>query len=503
MPDAEDIETLLSSATLILIGTVLSSVSGLVERVIIGRVLGPSEYGTVSICLAIVTLAATTSMFGLTQGVPRYMSRFDSISKRRGVWASGMLIATLLSIVVTSSLFVFAEELSVILLDGTEYTTLLRIFLLTIPFLTALKMAVSGIRGEENTIYRTYSHDLLYPLARIGLLGILFLIGVGTVAPSIAYVMGALITAVVALYLLNKLFSLTGAINWRFRELVLFSAPLIVSMVMSILLTRTDTIMIGYFRTATEAGLYSAAYPIAAGLQLVLSSFGFLYLPLASRLDAEDSRDETEAVYELTTKWIYIITFPAFAIFLLFPGQILTFFWGSDYSQAGLSLSILSLGFFSSAAAGRNRETISAFGYTKYVMYSNILAFVVNVCMNFYLIPRYGHTGAAISSAVSFIALNLFVYIILEYKFQVSPISKYSKRTFSALPVVLLPLLMLTKNIIDPTGVIVILSIPFLGVISILVVIIAGGLQPEDGVVLSFVEEKLPIEIPYIRGWLK
>ncbi|WP_254532779.1 flippase [Natrinema gelatinilyticum] len=502
MPDADDIETLLSSATLILIGTVLSSVSGLIERVIIGRVLGPSKYGVVSISLAIVTLAATASMFGLTQGVPRYMSRFDATAKRRGVWTSGMVIAGVLSITVTTGLFFFAEELSIRLLGSREYTTVLQIFLFTIPLLTALKMTVGGIRGEENTIYRTYSHDLFYPLSRIGLLGVLLLSGVGLVAPSIAYFGGALIATVAALYLLNRLFSIRGALDWQFRELVFFSAPLIVSMVMSILLTRTDTIMIGYFRTSTEAGLYSAAYPIAAGLQLVLTSFGFLYLPLASRLDAEDSRDETEAVYELTTKWIYIMTFPAFAIFLLFPGQILAFFWGSDYTQAGLSLSILSLGFFSSAAAGRNRETISAFGYTRYVMYSNILAFVVNLCLNIYLIPAYGYTGAAISSALSFLMLNLFVYFVLDRKFEITPFSKYSARIFLGLPMMILPPVAFVSQTIQLSGLLVILLLPFLGIISLVTVMAIGGLQPEDEIALSLIEERLPVKIPYIRNWI-
>ncbi|WP_435156750.1 flippase [Haladaptatus sp. DFWS20] len=499
MPDAEDIETLLSSATLVLFGTILSSVSGLIERVIIGRALGPSDYGVVSVCIAIVTLASTGSMFGLTQGIPRYMSRFEMISKKRGVWASGLAFAGALSVATTGSLLLFAEKISARLLGSSEFTPILKIFVLSIPLLTLLKITVSAIRGEENTIFRTYSQDLLYPLSRIGLLGSLLFVGIGIISPAFAYFGGAMMASIAAIYLLNRLMSLKGSVEWHFRELVIFSAPLTVSMMMSILLTRTDTIMIGYFRSSTEVGLYSAAYPIAAGLQLVLSSFGFLYLPLASRLDAKGKRDETEAIYELTTKWIFIITFPAFAVFVLFSDDILQLFWGSGYSGAALSLSILSIGFFSSAAAGRNRETISAFGYTKYIMYANTLAFVVNMLLNLYLIPEFGYLGASISSALSFLLLNLFVYVVLSTKFGVSPFSKYSIRTFISLPVLVLPPVAILSRIIQLPSLFVILVLPILGIVSLITVAIVGGLQPEDKIPILLIEENVPFTIPYVR----
>lgn len=502
MPDDEDVRTLLSSATLVIVGTVLRSVSGLVERVILGRVLGPTEYGVISVCLAVMTLAATASMFGLTQGIPRYMSRFDVRSERRGVWVSGGLVSGTVAVVVAGILLLFSERLAVLLLDSRAYTTPLRIFLLTVPFLTLFKITISGIRGEENTIYRTYAQDLLYPVLRIGLLGALFVLGATVVAPSLAYLGGVIAATGVALYFLNELFSLRGSVDWRILELTRFSAPLIVSMIMSILLTRTDTIMIGYFRTSTEAGLYGAAYPIAAGLQLVLSSFGFLYLPLASRLDAEDSRDEVAEVYKLTTKWIYIITFPAFVVFLLFSTEVLSLFWGPDFAKAGIALSILSLGFFSSAAVGRNRETISAFGYTRYIMYANLLGFTANLLLNLYLIPEFGYVGASVSSAFSFVLLNSYIYVVLKRRFDVTPLSAYSTKTFAALPLVVLPVAGVIERTTDVSGVAALTLLPMLGILSLVIVAVVGGLQPEDELVVSFVEDRLSTEIPYVRNWI-
>ncbi|WP_336331173.1 flippase [Haloarcula sp. CGMCC 1.2071] len=502
MVSSDDIEAMVSSAALVMVGTVLSSVSGLFERIIIGRTLGPSKYGVISAALAVVTLSATISMFGLTQGIPRYMSRFESASEKRGVWVSGMLVAVTLSAIVTAILLIFSKELSRLVLGGSEATTVFRIIVLTVPLLTILKISIGGIRGEEITIYRTYAQDLLYPISRIGLLSIFLFMGLGAVSASFAYTGGALIASILSIFLLNKVIPLNGEIEWRFQELIYYSAPLIISMVMSILLTRTDTLMIGYFQTSTDVGLYSAAYPVAAGLQLVLSSFGFLYLPLASRLDSNDKRNETESIYRLTTKWIYIITFPGFVVMVLFPDQILGLFWGENFKKAGLALSILSIGFFSSAAAGRNRETVSAFGYTKYVMYANTFAFTMNILLNIYLIPRHSYIGASIASAISFISLNIFVYVVLEFKFDINPFSEYNIKTFMSLPIgILLPLALL-RTIAEFSGITVLVLLPFIGVASLFLIVLVGGLQPDDELLISAIEDKTSIKIPYVRSWL-
>lgn len=499
MVEREDFANLLSSAVLVMGGTVLSSVSGLIERIIIGRSLGSETYGVVSVCIAALTLVSTFAIFGLSQGIPRYIPRFNSKNRKNSVWASGFLITSVISVIAATIGVLFSREISNWIFNVPLYANIITIFAISVPFLSLFRIGVGGIRGMENTIYRTYSQDITYPLVRICILIALLSLGYGASSSAISYLCGSLAAFLVAHYLLNRILPLSMPRELEIRQLLTFSAPLIVSTTMAILLTRADTIMLGYFKTAKAAGIYSAAYPLAAGLQLVLTAFGFLYLPLASRFDSQGEHGEIETVYELTTKWVYIITFPAFCLFVFFPEETIRLFWGPEYQSASTALIVLSAGFFSSSLVGRNRETLSAMGETRLVMYANGIALVTNLILNIVLIPQYGVLGASVASAISFLLLNIFIYLTLRFKFGISPFSIEFKKSLVAVPLVIIPILFyLTRlKIYSVYAVPTILIV--IGIATLVVVYLVGSFQTEDMVIVDYVDT----HIPFVGSWIR
>jgi O-antigen/teichoic acid export membrane protein len=303
-------------------------------------------------------------------------------------------------------------------------------------------------------------------------------------------------------YLLNRLFPLVGSFRLHIREIAVFSAPLVVSSVLADLLTRTDTVMLGYFTTSHEVGLYSSAYPLANGLLLALSSFGFLYLPLASRLDANGKRDEIATIYQLTTKWIFIVTFPAFLLFVVSPDDVLTVFFGSRYAHGALALAILSIGFFTEAAGGRNRETLSALGNTKLILVGNAIAYVLNLLMNLVLIPTYGFIGASVASAIANITLNVFMVAVLWSKFGITPFSRWTVRTITRVPLLLIPPTVLLMQTITLSIFTLPLALVGAAVATLTVISTQGCLQPEDKVVIDFVEGVINTKLPFLHEYV-
>ncbi|AGB31198.1 polysaccharide biosynthesis protein [Natrinema pellirubrum DSM 15624] len=502
MVDEHDVSKLLSSAVLIGAGQVFYSVSQLLERIVVARLLTTDAYGEVSIGLAILTFVTTVGLLGMRGGVPRYMSRFDDEENERGVWLTGVVIAGVASLVLTAVLLGSAGILSDLLFERAGSNGLVTLFVACIPFTVGLELAVAGIRGRENTLYRTYARDLLYPTSRLLFLAGFLLAGLGVHAAAMAYLLGAIVSCALACYLLDRLVPLVGSARLRLRELLVFSVPLVFATVLSNMLTRTDTLMLGYFRPSREVGLYSAAYPLASGMLLVLSSFGFMYLPLASRLDSENERAEVGSIYELTTKWVYILTFPLFLTFVVFSSDVLTIVFGQRYATAGNALSILAIGFFTSAMFGRNRETLSALGYTTAIMGANGLAFLINVALNLVLIPRYGYMGAAMTSMFSFVVLNLTVYAILKLKYDITPFSKWSRRTFVVLPATLFPVAFLLRGSVSLTAVTLPLFLVGTGLCSIAIVSLAGCLQPADRIPISLLEQRLDVTVPFVHRYL-
>ncbi|MFC4247053.1 flippase [Natribaculum luteum] len=497
-----ELSALLSSAALVMIGGIISSAAKMGERIIIGRLLSPDAYGEVSIGLALFTITSTIALAGCTQGVSRFIPRYDSIEDQRGVWLSGLLIATPLSLVISILMFVFAESIAAHFFETDYAESFIRLLALTLPFVANFRIIVAAIRGFENTTYPITIQNFFYPFLRIGLIAGLLLAGMSAITVGIAYFFAALLTFVIAHLLLRRFMNLRGEYQTHVSELLTFSAPLIVSTVVSVMLTKTDTLMLGYFRSSSEVGMYDAAYSLASGLTVVLGAFGFLYLPLASRLDADGERKIVDDIYATTTKWVYVITFPVFLLFVIFPNNLILIFFGPSYADAASVLPILAVGFFLSAAAGRNRETLSAIGLTAWIAIGNLIGIVLNILINIVLIPRFGFMGAGVASVVSLFSLHTTICGVLAIRYNITPFSSEAIRCYVFLPAILLPL----AHILSPWIVISAMTlIPILiavSVVSLVVVVLIGGLEPDDIVVITVLEDKIGISVPLVRRWI-
>jgi O-antigen/teichoic acid export membrane protein len=493
---------LLSSAGIVAVGRIVGSVTTIAERIAVGRLLTPAAYGEVSIGIAVLSFSSTIALVGFTQGVPRYVSRYDDEADRRGVWVSGLAFTGTLAILVAGALYLNADVLATRLLERTDSPRMLSLFALALPFYVGMKIGVGTIRGYERTIYKTYTQDLVYPLTRIALLVALIGIGYEVLAAGYAYLVAAVLAFVVSHVFANRLVSLVGPFRTHIREVLTFSTPVVISGFLNTLLTWTDTILLGFYTDSAVVGDYSAAYPIAGGMLIVLSSFGFLYLPLTSRLDADDEHREIDLIYKTTTKWVYIVTFPAFLTFVFFPADVIRVFFGPQYTEASLVLVVLSIGFFSNAIGGRNRETLSGLGVTKFLLVTNGTAFALNIALNVLLIPEYGALGAAVASAVSIIGLNLTALAILKLKFDISPFSRWSTRTFVVLPATLLPVGALVARSVSLSAISLFPFLVAVGLASVAVVSLTGCLQSEDWIALEFVESTVGVRVPLIRRFL-
>jgi O-antigen/teichoic acid export membrane protein len=447
-------------------------------------------------------ITTTFALLGLNQGITHFMSKFDNTVEERGAVMTGLLVALGTTIFATVVLLVGAEWLATLLFDPGTPADLMILFVLAVPFVVLMQICIGGIRGRENTRYKIYAENLVYPGLRLGLIAGLLSLGYGIQAAGYAYLAAAAISAVFAFYMLHRLLPLVGEFSLHTKAMLTFSTPLVLSSLLSVVFSQTDTLMIGYFHPSEEAGFYSAAYPLANGLSLILGSFGFMYLPIATRLDTGDKHEEVDAVYKLTTKWIYILTFPLFLTLAFFSEDVLRVVFGPEYAVAGLTMTILTVGYFTHAATGRSKETFSALGLTKYVLIVNLISFGLNFVLNLLLIPEFARVGAAVGSATAYILGNAITLYILDRNFGISPFSRWSVRSFVALPVVMFPITFFVARTVEASFLVLAVFGLSASVLTVVIVMLVGGLQPEDRIPLDAIEGSLGITIPYVRRYI-
>lgn len=193
-------------------------------------------------------------------------------------------------------------------------------------------------------------------------------------------------------------------------------------------LSWTDTLMLGYFKTAEIVGIYSAIYPIAMLLSTGVDSLGYLYVPIISRLYSENQVQNIGKVNEISTKWGFVITVPVFFLIYVLPEFVVNTLYDYRYIEASNILQILALGFMMNSLFGLNYYTLMATGKANFLMICSLFSAALKIILNLILIPSYGMIGAAIASIISYTTIEIYMTLKLYKFYKIHPFSsKYLK----------------------------------------------------------------------------
>ncbi len=131
-----------------------------------------------------------------------------------------------------------------------------------------------------------YTDRILSNFFKLTFIIIFGLLGFGIIGLAMGNTLGVFFTFLISIYFLEKrVFSIRNAIKPIFlkKEIIFFSAPLMLSSLMHSILARVDTLMIGYFRTASEVGVYNAAIPTSQLLYYGDELLGHVISPRVNR----------------------------------------------------------------------------------------------------------------------------------------------------------------------------------------------------------------------------
>jgi O-antigen/teichoic acid export membrane protein len=191
------------------------------------------------------------------------------------------------------------------------------------------------------------------------------------------------------------------------REIFTFTIPVLSSEVVYAVMRASDAVLLGRYGGAGDVGAFRVIQPVAFLNQLVLSSFAFLFTPLAARYFARDDRKAVKDLYWQTASWVALLSFPIFAVSFSLAHPVTVTLFGERYASSATYLMLLSAATYFNAALGFNGLTLKVFGRLRFIVIINILAAAVNVALNLLLIPRYGPLGAAIGTSSTLFAFNL------------------------------------------------------------------------------------------------
>lgn len=498
-------EKLFAGGGLLFFGLVVELGVSFLAKAVIARVLGPVDYGAVSLGVTTLGFLSTLALLGLHSGIGRYLPRFDDERDRRGVLVSGFQIA--LPVATATGLLVagLAGPIATQLFHDPAVAAYIRVFGLAIPFAALTKLSVGTIQGIQQATPRVIVQNVTPPVTRFAAVAIAVLIGAGSLGIASAYALAWVAAGLVGLYfVVTRTPLLSDARPTRMhRELLTFSAPLVVSAVMGFILTDLDTFMLGYFDQTGAVGVYNVVYPIAQLLTMALSSFAFLFMPIISELHAEGSTDEMHRIYQVVTKWIFMVTLPIFLVVALFPDMTITVTFGSEYMEGGTALTLLAVAYFSHAIAGPNANTLTSIGRTRIIMWDNVGVAVLNFVLNLLLIPPYGYLGAGAATAISYVLLNLLYSTQLYRETGIHPFSAGLVRPGIVAAILVAVVHWVTRTFFLITVPVLVVMFAVFMVLYGVVILRFGGVEEEEvTLVLSF-EDRFDVDLGPLKTFAK
>jgi O-antigen/teichoic acid export membrane protein len=184
-------------------------------------------------------------------------------------------------------------------------------------------------------------------------------------------------------------------------DLLKDSWPLIFSGGVLMIQARIDQVMIKEMLGSLEVGYYSVAMRL-------IEAVAFIPMLLKSSLypSIQSAKIQSKALYQDRLLNFYRLNFLFFLVLaipiFIFAEPIIVLLFGIEYQPAGVLLALLSIRlFFANMGVARGTYIVTE-NLMKFSMLTMILGTIVNIYLNYLLIPNYGARGAIVATIVSF-----------------------------------------------------------------------------------------------------
>lgn len=191
------------------------------------------------------------------------------------------------------------------------------------------------------------------------------------------------------------------------KEFLYYGLPLTLSFLFSNITSTSDRIIIKFLLDTESVAKYTLSYDLTTftitNLFMILN---FTFVPLIIRLVDSEEVDILKQKIMDYFNFILIIMIPAVIFFLVFAEEVTKFILGNQYNsiETVQIIRLISISAFIAGIKAYFFDFSFQFGKkTKNQIYPIVLGSIVNIILNFTLIPCYGLLGAIYASILSYI----------------------------------------------------------------------------------------------------
>ncbi len=381
------------------VGPMLNAVIGFFTVMITTYFITPEEYGKTSMFLLAQSAISMFVYLGLDQA---FVRNFHSYRDKVGhLFYNALIIPAIGVIVVDFCILLNIHWVSNYLFNNSDEIFAVIVLALLIPFMVIENFAFLKIRMEEKGLEYSFFYVLVRVLVLILTL-VLFFVYERSFR-SVVYAMG--FAEIINGILLSIRVMPSLEINYRLidkpliAEMLKFGLPLIPAYMITWVLTSMDKMMLRSISDFTQLGLYGAAFKIVTILGIIQTCFTLFWTPVAYRWYEEGANPNR---FRDISKFVAFLMTGMCMGLLLFK-DLVVLILGKSFGETIHIFPFLLLSPIMYTISETTGVGIGLVKKTSYNIVSSLVAALINVVLNYTLIPIYGGIGAAIGTGISYI----------------------------------------------------------------------------------------------------
>jgi len=425
------------AARLRFVGIIAQNLFFLITALLIARVLGAGSLGDFILAITVFNVLGFAATLGMKYGTLRYVAYHrgkGDLPRVRGTIFSSAVIALITGAVLGAFLFFCSPWIAENVFHAPALKNSFRILAAALPLLSLSTIIISSLQGFKAIKRKVWLENFIQPAAALALTGLALAVGLGLIFIVGAWAASVTLTCLLSLIFLSAVCRYLwerGDLHFEVKTLLSFSLPLLAVGFLYYLVTRMDILMLGYFKSSSDVGIYAIAARMVILIALPLNAVNAIFEPTIAEIDGRGEGKSLLRLYKLTTPWIIVLGYPIFALLFLLADPVLSLF-GRNFLGGGLVLLILGIGQLVNIGVGSAGALLSMTGHPGVVLGNSVSMVVLNFCLNCILIPPYGIYGAALATAISLAAVNLLRLGEIKMLLQIHPFSSRYAKAFLA-----------------------------------------------------------------------
>jgi stage V sporulation protein B len=417
------------SALWVTVSEIFFNLSGFIIHSILGRVLGPADYGRYGIIVTLTTMVIILIGNGIPTAMAKYLSEIYESNPRMisQIKKQAIRIQLILIGCITITFFLCSSLIAKALGDPT-LTPLFQLSTLIIPAFAAASFYFSYFTGLHKFNVQATLKTVRSILRIVFVVGLALFFGLKgsiagyIIAPLSIFILAFFIDKFVLSKEIEQHIAATTAptenINFDWKKLVHYGWQIIAFFLAYELLISIDLYLVkGLLHDDALTGIYNASLTVGRIPYYIFYAMTVFLLPMVSKKSAANNNlKDAKEIINHAMRIMLIFLVPMVVLMSVYATEILQLLYGQRYLTGAEPMAVLVFGvgfltifYVLSFAANGAGKTIT----TMWIALGGLL---VNTVLNYFFILRWGILGSAIATTIaSFIVMMMILYYMKKH----------------------------------------------------------------------------------------